>query len=56
MKKRIFASAHPLDRGIDSQTMVFYFSLSFVMHLIFIGSVIFWPESTPPTEIGAGGH
>jgi len=44
MKKTPYAPAYSLGTGIESGTMVFYFGISLVIHLIFIGSVVFMPE------------
>jgi colicin import membrane protein len=54
MKKRPYASAYPMGPGIESRTMVFYFGISLVIHLIFIGSVVFMPEFTPRPRLGQG--
>ncbi|CAB1064407.1 hypothetical protein D1BOALGB6SA_9201 [Olavius sp. associated proteobacterium Delta 1] len=54
MKKRIYAPAYPMGTGIESRTMVFYFGISLVIHLIFIGSVVFMPESSPRPRLGQG--
>ena len=40
--------------GIESRTMALYFGISLLMHLIFIGSVVFLPESTPRSRLGQG--
>jgi len=40
--------------GIESRTMVFYFGISLVIHLIFIGSVVYLPESNPRPRLGQG--
>ena len=52
MKKRTYASAYPMGAGIESRTMVFYFGISLVIHLIFIGSMIYLPESNPRPRLG----
>lgn len=54
MKKRTYAPAYPLGTGIESRTMVFYFGISLVIHLIFIGSVVYMPESSPRPRLGQG--
>jgi len=52
MKKRSYASAYPMGTGIESRTMVFYFGISLVIHLIFIGSAVFMPEFNPRPRLG----
>jgi colicin import membrane protein len=54
MKKRTYAPAYPMGAGIESRTMMFYFGISLAIHLIFIGSVIFMPESNPRPRLGQG--
>ena len=54
MKKRTYAPAYPMGTGIESRTMVFYFGISLVIHLIFIGSVVILPESNPRPRLGQG--
>ena len=54
MKKRTYAPAYPMWPGIDSRTMVFYIGISLVIHLIFIGTVVIWPASTPRPMLGQG--
>lgn len=54
MKKRPYAPAYPMGTGIESRTMVFYFGISLVIHLIFIGSVVFMPEFSPRPRVGQG--
>lgn len=54
MKKRPVAPAYPMWPGIDSRTMVFYVGISLVIHLIFIGTVIIWPASSPRPRLGQG--
>ena len=54
MKKRTYAPAYPMGTGIESRTMVFYFGISLVIHLIFIGSVAFMPESNPRPRLRQG--
>jgi colicin import membrane protein len=54
MKKTTYAHAHPLGAGTDSRVMVLYFGISFLIHLIFIGSVIFMPESAPRRRFSPG--
>jgi colicin import membrane protein len=54
MKKNPFAPAYPMGTGIESRAMVSYFGISLVIHLFFIGSVVFWPDSTPRPRLGQG--
>ena len=54
MKKRTYAPAYPMGTGIESRTMVFYFGISLVIHLIFIVSVVYMPESSPRPRLGQG--
>lgn len=54
MKKRTYAPAYPMGPGIESRAMMFYFGISLVIHLIFIGSVVLMPESNPRPRLGQG--
>jgi colicin import membrane protein len=54
MRKRPYAPAYPMETGIESRTMVFYFGISLVIHLIFIGSVVFMPDFSPRPRLGQG--
>jgi colicin import membrane protein len=54
MKKRPYAAAYPMETGIESRTMVFYFGISLVIHLIFIGSVVFMPDFAHRPRLGQG--
>jgi colicin import membrane protein len=54
MKKRTYAPAYPMGAGIESRTMVFYFGISLVIHLIFIGFMIYLPESNPRPRLSPG--
>lgn len=54
MKKRTYAPAFAMGTGIESRTMAFYFGISLVFHLIFIGSVVILPESSPRPSLGQG--
>ena len=54
MKKRTYAHAYPMGTGAGSRTMVLYFGISLALHLIFIGSVIFWPTSVPRPRFSPG--
>ena len=54
MKKRTYAPAYPMGMGIESRTMVFYFGISLVIHLIFFGSVVLMPGSNPRPRLRQG--
>ena len=54
MQTRSYAPAYPMGAGIESRTLVFYFGISLVIHLIFIGSVVYLPESNPRPRLGQG--
>ena len=54
MKKRTYAPAYPMGTGTESRSMVLYFGISLVIHLIFIGSVVILPESNPRPRLGQG--
>jgi colicin import membrane protein len=40
--------------GAESQSMGLYFGISLAIHLIFIGSVVFWPASAPKPRFSPG--
>ena len=52
MKKRNHAPTYAMGAGIEPRTMVIYFGVSLVIHLIFIGSMIYLPESNPRLKLG----
>lgn len=52
MKKRTYAPANPMGAGIESRTMLIYFGISLTIHLIFIGFMIYLPESNPRPRLG----
>ncbi len=54
MKKRTDAAAYSMGSGIESRTMVLYLGLSLIIHLVFIGSVVYFPEPTPRPRLGQG--
>ncbi|CAB1073932.1 hypothetical protein D1AOALGA4SA_2001 [Olavius algarvensis Delta 1 endosymbiont] len=54
MNNTTHASAYPMGAGIESRTMIFYLGISLVIHLIFIGSVAFMPESSNRPRLGQG--
>jgi len=54
MKSKTYAQAYPLEMGVGSRTMVLYFGISLVIHLIFFGSVVFWPASAPKPRFSPG--
>ena len=43
-----------METGIESRTMVFYFGISLLIHLIFIGSVVYMPDFNPRPRLGQG--
>jgi len=54
MKKNIHSHAYPLGMGTDSRTMLFYFGISFFIHLSFIGYLVLLPESAPRQRFSPG--
>ena len=54
MKKDTHSLAYSLGAGTDSRTMAIYFGISFLMHLILIGYMMFVPESAPRSRLSAG--
>jgi len=54
MKRETYAYAYPMETGAGSRTMVLYFGISLAIHLIFFGSVVFWPESAPKPRFSPG--
>ena len=54
MKTLSYAHAYPMGQDIDSRSMLLYFGISLVIHLIFIGSVVFMPEAAPRPRLGQG--
>lgn len=54
MKRETYAHAYPMETGAGSRTMVLYFGISLVIHLIFFGSVVFWPISAPKPRFSPG--
>jgi len=54
MKRRTYAHAYPMGQGAVSRTMMLYFGISLALHLIFIGSVVFWPASVPKPRFSPG--
>jgi colicin import membrane protein len=54
MKERTYVHANPLGQDTDSRTMVLYFGISLLLHIIFIGSMVFWPESAPRSKFKPG--
>ena len=54
MKTLSYAHAYPMGQDIDSRSMLLYIGISLVIHLIFIGSVIFMPEAAPRPRLGQG--
>jgi colicin import membrane protein len=54
MENRDDVSAYSMGAGIDSRTLVFYLGLSLIIHLAFIGSVVYMPEPKPRPRLGQG--
>ena len=54
MKRKTYAQAYPVGTGAGSQSIVAYFGISLAIHLIFIGSVMFWPASAPKSRFSPG--
>jgi colicin import membrane protein len=54
MKKRTHARAYPLGLENNSGGMVLYLGISLLIHLIFIGSMVFMPESAPRSRFSPG--
>jgi colicin import membrane protein len=43
-----------METGIESRTMVFYFGISLVIHLVFIGSMVLMPDFNHRPRLGQG--
>jgi len=54
MKRKTYAHAYPLATDSVSRTMVLYFGISLVIHLIIFGSVVFWPATAPKPRLLPG--
>ena len=54
MKRKASVHARPLGLETDSGGMVLYFGISFLIHLIFIGSMVLMPESAPRRRLAPG--
>jgi colicin import membrane protein len=54
MKTISYAPAYPRGQHTDSRSMALYFGISLIIHVIFIGSVMFMPQSAPPPRLGQG--
>ncbi len=54
MKRKPYARAYPVGTGAGSQSFVLYFGISLAIHLIFFGSVVFWPASAPKPRFSPG--
>ena len=52
MNKTSYAPAYPMGAGIESRTMMIYLGVSLVIHLIFIGFMIYLPEWNPQPKLG----
>jgi len=54
MKTISFAQAYPMEQETDSRSMAIFFGISLLIHVIFIGSLVFMPELTPRPRLGLG--
>jgi len=54
MKTKAYAHAYPMGTGAGSRTMALYFGISLAIHLVFFGSVVFWPASVPKPRFSPG--
>ena len=54
MKKNIHSHAYPLGMGTDSRTMLFYIGISLFIHLSFMGTMVFLPETAPRQRFSPG--
>jgi colicin import membrane protein len=54
MKKRTHAHVNPFGLETDSGGMMLYFGMSILIHLIFIGSMVFMPEFAPRSRFSPG--
>ena len=45
MKPISYTHAYPMGQDTDSRTMALYFGISMLIHVVFIGSVIFMPTA-----------
>ncbi len=54
MEKNIYSHAYPFGMGTDSRTMMIYFGISLLIHLSFIGYMVFLPESAPRRRFSPG--
>ena len=54
MKKRHNTRAYPMMADDQSRSLAVYFGISLIVHLIFIGSAVFMPESNPRPRLGQG--
>ena len=54
MKRITYAPTYPVGPGAGSRTMVLYFGISLALHLILLGSAVFWPASVPKPKFSPG--
>lgn len=54
MEKDTHSLAYSSGAGTDSRTLVIYFGISLLIHLIFIGYMVVAPESAPKRRFSAG--
>jgi len=54
MKRQPIAHAYPMETGAGSHTTVLYFGISLAIHILCIGSAVFWPVSAPKPRFAPG--
>ena len=54
MKPISYTHAYPMGQDTDSRTMALYFGISMLIHVVFIGSVIFMPTAAARPRLGPG--
>jgi colicin import membrane protein len=54
MKIISYAHAYPMGQDADTRSMALYFGISLLIHVIFIGSVIFMPTAAARPRLGPG--
>jgi colicin import membrane protein len=54
MKTISYAHVYPMEQDTDSRSRALYFGISLVIHLIFIGSLVFIPQAAPRPRLGLG--
>ena len=54
MKTISYAHAYPMGQDADSRSVALYFGISLLLHVIFIGSIIFMPAPAARPRLGQG--